>query len=553
MRRYFSDRCGVGELGLAAVLALAGLASACNTSEAVSREAERGSSRAPRRGGSFRLLEEAPHVLDPAAVDSVYDALPVAQIFDGLVELDPGLNIVPALADTWTISKDGRIYTLHLRDGVRFHDGTPLTAGDVVFSLKRLLDPARERKSIGASYLQVVDGAPEYSAKRSRELPGIAAVDARRVEIRLTRPYLSFLEVLAMDDLRIVPEKTLTAMGEEAFRRAPVGTGPFRFASWTDAEMVLAANTDYFGGAPYLDRIVILFPRPDEHDAGNARFSRGETELVTPTSDTLPLLLQDQGVEVHRYQDLSLSFLGLNTGIPPLDDVRVRRAIAHAIDRTSLAGLATATRREAQGILPPGLPSYSPAPKALPFDRDAARGLLAESGHAGGRGLAPIRFFTARSSSSAVVKSTAQLHDDLAAIGITLEVHEVSWRELIERVEEHTAPAFQLGWVADLPDPDSFLRTLFEPGGSANYFDFLDEETGRSLKRGASETNPLERARIYREIEKSVLDKAPLVPLFHSMGVIASRRTVHGLKPGPMGVGALALEHVWIDADGSAR
>jgi ABC-type transport system substrate-binding protein len=553
VRRLLSGRVGLGDVGLAVVLAAAALVSACGSSEAVSEAADRTLPRAPRHGGVFRLLVEAPHYLDPAAVDSVYDALPVGQIFDGLVALDPGLNIVPALADTWTISRDGRDYMIHQREGVRFHDGTPLTADDVVFSLKRLLDPASQKKSIGASYLEVVDGAPAYSAGRSRELPGIVALDAGRVEIRLTRPYLSFLAVLAMDDLRIVPEKTLTALGEEAFRREPIGTGPFRFASWTDAELRLVANPDYFGGAPYLDQIVILFPRPDEHDAGNARFLRGETEIVQPTSDTLPLLLADPTIEVHRYQDLSLSFMGLNTGFPPLDDVRVRRAIAYAIDRKSLASIAPNTRREAQGILPPGLPSYSPAPKALPFDRDTARRLLAEAGHPGGRGLAPLRFYTAQSGSSSVVKSTEQLRGDLAAIGIILEVHEVSWRELIDRVERHDAPTFQLGWVADLPDPDSFLRTLFEPGGSANYFDFLDEETARSLERGASETNPIERAHIYRGLEKTVLDKAPLVPLFHSMGVIASRRTVHGLKPGPMGIGALDFEHVWIETERTAR
>jgi peptide/nickel transport system substrate-binding protein len=553
VQRDLSDRFGVGGLGLAVVLAAASLASACNSSEAVSRDADPASFRAPHRGGVFRLVVEAPHYLDPAAVDSVYDALPVGQIFDGLVALDPGLNIVPALADTWTISRDGRIYTIHLRDGVRFHDGTPLTSADVVYSVKRLLDPARQKKSIGVSYLQVVDGAPAYSAGRSRELPGISAIDANRLEIRLTRPYLSFLEVLAMDDLRIVPQKTLTAMGEAAFHRAPVGTGPFRFASWTDRELTLEANPDYFGGAPYLDRVVILFPRPDEHDTGNARFARGETEMVQPTSDALPALLADPTVEVHRYQDLSLSFMGMNTGIPPLTDVRVRRAIAYAIDRKSLAGVSPATRREAQGILPPGLPSYSPSPKALPFDPSASRRLLAEAGHPGGRGLPPIRFYTAQSDSSDVNQGIEQLQRNLAAIGITLEVHKVTWRDLIARIEDHAAPSFQLGWVADLPDPDSFLRTLFEPGGSANYFDFLDKETGLSLERGASETNPLERARIYREIEQSVLDKAPLVPLFHSMGMIASRRTVHGLKSGPMGIGALALENVWIDADGGAR
>ena len=180
MQRDLSDRFGAGGLALAGVLAAVSLVSACNSSEAVSRDVDPASFRAPHRGGAFRIVVEAPHYLDPAAVDSVYDALPVGQIFDGLVALDPGLNIVPALADTWTISRDGRIYTVHLRDGVRFHDGTPLTSSDVVYSLRRLLDPAREKKSIGVSYLQVVEGAPAYSAGRSRKLPGVSAIDANR-------------------------------------------------------------------------------------------------------------------------------------------------------------------------------------------------------------------------------------------------------------------------------------------------------------------------------------------------------------------------------------
>jgi len=508
---------------------------------------------APTRGGVFRMLVEAPHCLDPVSVNSVYDALPVGQIFDGLVALDPGLNIVPALADTWKISRDGRVYEIHLRDGVRFHDGTPLSAADVVFSLKRLLDPKHAPNTIGASYLMVVDGAPAYSAGTARELPGIVALNPGVVEIRLTRPYLSFLYVLAMDDLRIVPERAVRAMGEGAFRRAPIGTGPFRFGSWTEKELTLDANPQYFGGAPNVDQVVILFPRPDEHDAGNSRFARGEIDIVEPTSDTLPVMLADPGIEVHRYQDLSLSFLGMNTGSPPLDDVRVRRAIAHAIDRHALAGIAPSTRREAQGILPPGLPSYSPAAKALPFDRLAASRLLSEAGYPGGRGMSHLRFFTAQAGSSSVVKTIAQLRADLAAIGITLDVHEVTWRELNNRIEEHDAPLFQLGWVADLPDPDSFLRSLFEPGSSANYFDFYDQETGRALEHGASETNPLERARSYRDLEKAVLDKAPLVPLFHPIGVLASRRSIHGLKPGPMGIGSLDLEHVWIDSGRTDR
>jgi oligopeptide transport system substrate-binding protein len=538
--------------GLCVLLAAAALLPACGTSVAVTREPDDVGS-APRVGGELRMVVEAPHGLDPVSADSVYESLPIGQIFDGLVGLDPGLHIVPALADTWTISRDGRVYDFHVREGVRFHDGAPLTASDVVFSLKRVLDPKHAKRSIGASYLMIVEGARAYSSGRSRQLPGIIELDPSRVEVRLTHPYLSFLDVLAMDDLKIVPEKAVRAVGDERFGRAPVGTGPFRFEIWTATELRLSRNPDYFGGAPYLDRFSILFPRADEPDGGNARFLRGETEIVEPTSDTLPRMLADPTIVVHRFQDLSVSFMGMNTGVPPLDDVRVRRAIAMAIDRRAIAKLSPSTRREAQGILPPGLPSYSPAPKTIPFDPDGARRLLAEAGYPGGRGLPPVRYFTAISRSNAGAQTLTRLRSDLAAVGITLEVHEIPWSELNGRIEGHAAQSFQLGWVADLPDPDSFLRSLFEPGSTANYFDFYDRDTEASLERGASEINPVERARIYRELEKAVLDKAPLVPLYHPVGVIASRRTVHGLKPGPLGIGSLDLGRVWVDAAGAVR
>jgi len=529
---------------LASLLALT-ILSACDASEAGGRQAT--ADARPRQGGSFHMVLEGPSCLEPVCVDSVYDALPVGQIFDGLVALDAGLNVVPRLADTWTISRDGRTYTIHLRSGVTFHDGSPLTADDVVFSIERLLDPQRARRSIACSYLAVIKGADAYSKGRAKRLAGVVALDPSRIEISLDRPYLSFLEVLAMDDLRISPRSVVAARGERAFRRDPVGTGPFKLASWTAQELRLVANLDYFAGRPHLDEVVIHFPGPGERDQGNARFLRGETQIVEPTSDSLPVLAKDPTVELHRYQELSLSFLGIQTGAPPWEDARVRKAIAQAIDRKAVQQISAATRREAVGIVPPGLPGYSPSPKAPPYDPEAAKALLAQAGYPGGRGLPPLRFYTAQTGSSAVVKSNERLRDDLARVGIKLDIHEVPWSRLIELIEDSAAPAFQLGWIADLPDPDAFLRTLFEPGGSANYFNFLDPDTAVALERGASETNPIERARIYRELEKSILDKAPLIPLFHSMGMIASRREVHGLTPGPMGIASLDLETVWLD------
>jgi ABC-type transport system substrate-binding protein len=295
-------------------------------------------------------------------------------------------------------------------------------------------------------------------------------------------------------------------------------------------------------------RFVILFPHPGEVDGGDGRFLRGETEIVLPTPETLRLLAADKTIEVHRFNDLSLKFIGINTGTAPLDDVRVRRAIASAIDGSSLAALDPEMRREAQGILPPGLPSSSPASKKIPFDREVARRLLADAGHPGGRGLAPLDLYATRSTSIAMAKGMDQLRNDLGAVGITLTIHEVSWRELDQRIEDHAAPLFQIGWVADLPDPDAFLRTLFEPGSSANYFDFLDHETARTLERGASEMNPVFERTSTGASRNRFSTRPPLIPLYHSVGVVASRRTVHGLKPSPLGIGSLALERVWIDA-----
>ena len=140
---------------------------------------------------------------------------------------------------------------------------------------------------------------------------------------------------------------------------------------------------------------------------------------------------------------------------------------------------------------------------------------------------------------------------DLEAVGIRLEVVQVSWAELSEQLEQHTAHSFVLGWVADLTDPDSFLRSMFEPDGSANFFGYNSAETAELLEQGARETNPVARARIYRDLERRILADAPVVPLYHTVGIVAMREEVRGLKPGPMGMAKIELEKVWLDTAGS--
>lgn len=532
-----------------ALTLLLSAAPSCAPSDSAARETAQAPK--PPRGGVLRLIQEMPERLDPLRADSVYESLVVNQIFDGLVALDPGLHVVPALASTWTISRDGLTYTFLLRRDVRFQDGSPFTADDVVFTVRRLLSPEHVRSSLASPYMAVIAGAVDYGAGRTDELPGVVGLDPYTVQIRLERPYLSFLEALTMDGLRVVPRHLVLSAGEEEFGKHPVGTGPFRLESWDARGLRLVAHAGHFGGPPYLDAVEIGFDPQTKGDAGVGRFRRGELDAIEVPADDVGAVALDPGVTVHRYQELSVHFLGFSTTTPPLDDVRVRQAIAHAIDRSALAADAPATRREAFGVLPPGLPGYSPAPKNLAYDPLRARELLREVDPLG-RGLPPVQLLKV-ASTPATKRMVERIKDDLAAVGLELEVLNVEWSELEHRIDEHTAPAFMLGWIADLVDPDSFLRSLFEHGGVANYFDFEDEESARLLAAGARELNPVERARIYREAERRILSLAPIVPLHHTVGALAIQPAVHGLEPGPMGLCGVDLERVWIRSPDGRR
>jgi ABC-type transport system substrate-binding protein len=427
---------------------------------------------------------------------------------------------------------------------VLFHDGQELSAHDVVHTITRQLSPRRTETSLAYSYLLVIAGAAEFAHGESEQVSGLEVVDERTLRVRLVHPYPSFLEVLAMDNLGVVPHALVDGRGDEAFGRAPVGTGPFRLAGWHDDKIVLEANSSYFAGRPYLDSVEISLLREGDKDTGATRFAEEAIDVLEAPSDVLPALAADETVELYRYQELSLSFLGLNAAAPPLDDLDVRRAIAHAIDRQALVNESPGVRREAVGVLPPGLSGYSPELKALAYDPQEARRLLIAAGHPDGQGLPSIELASASKSASAQ-RVTQQIRDDLAEVGIRVELVPVSWAEMGDRLSNGTAGMFLLGWVADLTDPDSFLRSLFETGGSGNYFRYASRATEQLLESGMQQANPVERARIYRELERQVLDQAPLVPLYHTVGVVAVRHGVQGFRPTPLGVAKVDLEKVW--------
>jgi ABC-type transport system substrate-binding protein len=501
---------------------------------------------APVSGGTLHLIQEVPSGLDPIYSESIYESLPINQIFDSLVSTDASLNVVPSLAETWQISRDGLTYDFHLRQGVRFHDGEPFDADDVVFTSHRVLRDGGT-DSLAYPSLLPIRGAEALAKGESDRLAGLLKTDDFSVRFSLTSANPLFLEQLAMDNLAIVPEHLLAGKDGSEFARGPVGTGPFSFVAWEDSNLLLRRNPAYFRGAAHLDEVKIHFYAEDEDDYGETRFLRGEIDALEPTTKTLDALTKRPEVDLYRYQELSLSFLGLNSSKPPLDQVWLRRAIAHAVDRDKMVQASPTVRVHAPGILPPGIVGFTPESKRLSYSPDTARKILADAGHPGGDGIPSIKLYdpSIGAEPDAVVR---QVVSDLAAIGLKIELVQVTWAEMGERLDDGTIEAFLLAWIADISDPDAFLSGFGEHR-TGDFFHFRDDRAVELLRQAAAEFEPSERGRLYREAERHILGEAPFVPLYHSRGILATHHRVHGLTPGPFGIGRMELEDVWLEPE----
>ena len=504
----------------------------------------------PHVGGTFSLMLEFPGTLDPLLSDDSYESCLINQLYDGLLEFDDQLNAVPSIAREWVVSSSGLTYTFSLRTDVRFHSGRPVTADDCAYTLTRVLDPSITRHGVGAEYLAAVEGAQEFAAGERDSVSGIRAVDDSTLVIRLERPSAMLLPALAMTATCIVAREVIEEHPDD-YDRHVVGTGPFRLGLFdddpADPRIVLEANEQHFRGRPYLDRIVFHVPSNYSREVSTEALRRDRIHMADAIGSEVPGLSGDPRFRVIRQSELAVSFVGLNVKSGPLRDVRVRRAIAHAIDRHAIAALETETRIEAQGILPRGMFAYTPHQKALEYDPDRARALLAEAGYPGGQGLGKITSW--QSSRGEVAKlGDVRIQADLAAVGIEVELAYEEWSEFNERLNSFTAPMFGISWIADIPDPDAFLGALFSSTKLSNMFRYDNAEVDSLLLVGAAMGRSEGRAELYREIERRILDEAPIIPLYYYVSNYVVRKEVQGIHFNAFGLGSLDMRKIWIRA-----
>src|SRR5690606_19916022 len=350
----------------------------------------------------------------------------VAKLYDGLMRYDyESTDVVPNLAESIEVNEDATVFTFHLHQGVTFHDGEPLTAHDVKYSFERVLDPATASPLTWVLEDTGIVGVEEFVNGDVDEVIGIEVLDDHTVRISLVRPYAMVLPHLAMPAAHIVPEHVAAQLDEgEDMSGNPIGTGPFILEErLADAHRTLRANEAYFAGRPNIGGVqyrVITDPLIawEEFNAGNLDASG------IPSALFLDVVNDPAYADVIQTTDeLAVFYFALNQRVEPLDDVRVRRAIAMAIDRQAIIdGPYNGTDQLANAPIPPGLAGHDPDIEPIPYDPEGAKRLLAEAGYPDGFDM---EIWSTRAEVTVAVTELIQFF--LSEVGINATINQVDF------------------------------------------------------------------------------------------------------------------------------
>jgi ABC-type oligopeptide transport system substrate-binding subunit/DNA-binding SARP family transcriptional activator len=455
-----------------------------------------------------RWLE--PTTMDPTMSPDAHTDCLMAHFFSGLVELGPGMDVVPDVARTWEMSEGGRKYVFHLRDDVRWSDGTPVTARDFEYAWKRALDPASGSST--ASFMHDLKGAGSFHrGEGSREDVGVQALDEVTLSVELEEPAGYFLQLLTHAPYYPVPRHVVELHGETWTDLDHIVTnGPFRLETWNRGELVvLSRNPEYHGLFRGNLQQVKLFPLA-EWSARLQMYDQGELDVLGikffPSTER-ESARQRYAQEYVSGPSLETYYVAFDASRPPFDDVRVRRAFVMATDREMLAdGVMQGYVSPATGgFVPPGMPGHSPE-IGLPYDPVRARRLLAEAGYPGGHGFPTVNAYAFRA-----IESRSEYLQALWQENLEIEIawETMEWATFLDRLGKEPPHLFNAMWAADYPDPDNFLRVSY----ARTWAEWRHETYTRLVEKARRVADQEERMRLYRRADKILVEEAPILPL----------------------------------------
>lgn len=462
------------------------------------------------------------------------------QIFDGLVRLDKKLNIVPELADYWTISDDGKVYTFYLRKGIPFHNHREMLASDVKFSLERII--AKENNSPYFHYfLNRVKGAVEFRKGRDTEVRGFKVLDKHVFQIEWTKPYVSSLYLLSMPFCKVLPADLVKKQGYNFFYK-PIGTGPFYFDSWIrDTRLNIAGvrlkrNDEYFLGAPYLDFIEFCPFFTLEH------FLNEAIDLIPVVSEKL----LDEDFKIYVDGSINTYFLGMSCHIPPFDRKEVRRAVLFGIDKQQLIEAVAEpryVRTPVNNFIPSRLPGFYPTNDDVVFNFDRAVSLLWEVGLMGENKFPEVILFMRWPRTDFSFNFQRDLKKQLSLLGINLKTR---YYRSIEEVQKCREP-FLILWneLMTIPDPADLIQPLFQSNSIFNIFCYSNEELDEILQKTEIERSWSKRIHFFHQIEQLLQKEIPAIPLFSQQNRIAIQPYIKGVRVPPFGFYYLDARKIW--------
>ena len=485
------------------------------TGAAVSADIEDRDGEDDTAGGKLVRLWADPPTLDPHLTTDATSATIIVEVFGGLVTIDPSLEIVGDLASHWEVLNEGRTYVFHIRSNATFHDGRKVTAQDVKWSMERATDP--ETLSLVADqYLGDIIGVEAKLEGEANEITGVQVVDDVTIRIDIDAPKSYFLAKLTYPTAFVVDRNQIES--DDRWFRRPNATGPFKLASYELGErMVLERHDGYHLGSPRLKTVefilsggtaMLMYENDEIHitGVGLADLDR----LLDPAEELSSQLRQAPPPFDTRY-------IGLNVNEPPFDDPKVRLSLNYAIDREEIADIVLGDLVvPAKGILPPNFPGYNTAIGGYEYDPVKARQLLSESKYGDDPDALGLIVLTTSGSFGANVGLDTQVIQEMwrQNLGIEVDVQQTDYAVYLQDLHSRIFQMFEIGWIADYPDPENFLDILFHSESGNNHTGYSNPQVD-SLLEQARLGDPEERYAQYHEIERLILADAPWIPLWH--------------------------------------
>lgn len=514
-------------LSLVMLLGLSMILAACGSSEGGNSSSGKGSSILVfGRGGDSTSL-------DPSRVTEGETFKVTVNLFETLLNFgEEDTTIQPGLAEKWDTSDDGLTYTFHLREGVKFHDGTDFNADAVVKNFDRWANGDADKFPYYSSMFGGFKGDEEHV------IDSVTAEDEKTVVIKLKRPQAPFLKNIAMSMFAIA-SPTAFEQGDDQFERNPVGTGPFKFVEWKANDTITIEKFDDYWqkGLPKLDKVVFK-SIPDNSARLNALI-KGEIDLadgINPADGEK--IESNDDLQLIERPSMNVGYLGLTVTRPPFDKKEVRQALNYAIDKETIINSFFEGRADvAKNPMPPSISGYNDDIEAYEYNPEKAKELLAQAGLADGFEMELWAMPVPRPYMPDGKKVAEVIQSNLADIGVKAKIVSYEWATYLDKASKGEADAFMLGWTGDNGDADNFLYVLLDEDniGSNNYTYFKNDEMHDLFIKAQTEVDEEKRNEYYRQAQEIIHDEAPWVPIAHSTPLLAAKKGLTGFKPHPTG------------------